>query len=234
MEPSSNNSKLTPLGALGRLPGELRNQLYDIIVSSQEDVSVNADGRLFQHPLSQTSKEVQKEFHPLWYAGVLTHTPTVKVHLRNFVYRSPSPLVAFEAVRSAKTISAITSETSIQPPISLEAIVHSLPTPASNVNRTTVIRIWLTNPFDSDVQLRKFCSLMPMLEHQLQDTLKVEIRWDRESFDTNYCQELLERLGFRHYGPWLTHEGQAVLAGRILRAAFAEAFVRYEGPEKDL
>lgn len=81
---SSNVSR----SALLSLPPELRNQIYDLVASDTEQITIR-NGAVLPHSFSQVCRQIRNEFGPLFKAMTKQSPPylspaTIKIQLENF------------------------------------------------------------------------------------------------------------------------------------------------------
>lgn len=74
--------------ALLTLPPELRNQIYDLVASDTEQVTIR-NGAILPHSFSQVCRQIRNEFGPLFMATTKQSPPylapaTIKIQLENF------------------------------------------------------------------------------------------------------------------------------------------------------
>ena len=180
-----------------QLPPEIRNSIYEFSACNIDTVSVRVGGILYLPPLSLVCRQVREEFQQIYLDEAAKYATTMKIHLTNFVHTTATRNIA-------NTYAAV-------------------PPPLIDVDRRYVLRIFLTNTFDTYLQhLRSLC-FPPVADKGI--GCPVEIRYDPKTFDVQYCQQLLPKMRWAIGGQHVVTDSKR--DWKETEKGFEEAFNRY-------
>ncbi|KAK3686898.1 hypothetical protein LTR37_019340 [Vermiconidia calcicola] len=190
-----------------RLPGEVRNHIYELAAKDVKELEVNVDGTIPGHPLSQVCRQTRAEFRQWAIDEGFSQATKINVRLENFGHIAGN--------------------------LDLMALLRGFPAPAEDIQRTLVLRVLLTNDFPNhkdQVRMLIYQSQPTDLDNSLPE-YRLEIHWDPNTFDEQACRDVLAELRASYRS---TYQGTQQPLNKYVRVerSFKNAFQRYSGQRK--
>ncbi|EMC99011.1 hypothetical protein BAUCODRAFT_387614 [Baudoinia panamericana UAMH 10762] len=184
------------------MPPELRNVIYSYIAQRHE-LAVCAvtprQLRIYQPPLMQTCRQVQREYVSVWLEEAPLRADTVSIHIRNF-----------------------------EGDYVVNAISTLLPSPAAGVHRKFIIHLHLDNYFEQ-TQVKKLVGGYSGLDgpgEQLGPAFAgFRMSFDPQAFDVHFAEQYFAKTQMRLRGLGTV---KAVCKWRVFQQAFELAKAHYE------
>ncbi|KAK3722493.1 hypothetical protein LTR37_002485 [Vermiconidia calcicola] len=190
-----------------RLPGEVRNHIYEFAAKDVKELDVNVDGTIRGHPLFQACRQTRAEFRQWAIDEGFGQATKINVRLENFGHIAGN--------------------------LDLMALLRGFPAPAEDIQRTLILRVFLTNDFPKhkdQIRMLIYQSQPTDLDNSLPE-YRLEINWDPHTFDEHACRQVLAELRASYRS---TYQGTQQPLNKYVRVerAFKNAFRRYSGHRK--